>query len=51
MEENQQIGACGGNLYDANGKHVHCYGHYKTFTSKMVKTFKLGAFFPKEKAC
>jgi GT2 family glycosyltransferase len=50
MEENQEIGACGGNLYDANGKHVHCYGHYKTFTSKMVKTFKLGAFFPKEKA-
>ena len=50
MEENPQIGACGGNLYDANGRHVHCYGHYKTFTSKMVKTFKLGAFFPKEKA-
>lgn len=50
MEANTEIGACGGNLYDANGRHVHCYGHYKTFTSKMVKTFKLGAFFPKEKA-
>lgn len=50
MEANTEIGACGGNLYDANGRHVHSYGHYKTFTSKMVKTFKLGAFFPKEKA-
>lgn len=50
MEANTEIAAAGGNLYDANGRHVHCYGHYKTFTSKMVKTFKLGAFFPKEKA-
>ncbi|MBE7704737.1 MAG: glycosyltransferase family 2 protein [Cyanobacteria bacterium SIG29] len=50
MEENSDIGACGGNLYDANNKHVHCYGHYKTFKSKMVKTFKLASFFPKEKA-
>ena len=49
MESNPEIGACGGNLYDANGKHVHSYGHYKTFTSKMVKTFKLGAFYPKER--
>lgn len=50
MEANTDIGACGGNLYDAKGNHVHSYGHYKTFTSKMVKTFKLGMFFPKEKA-
>lgn len=50
MEENPNLGACGGNLYDAEGNHVHAYGHYKTFMSKMVKTFKLGYFFPKEKA-
>lgn len=48
IEANPEIGACGGNLFDSNGNHVHCYGHYKTFMSKMVKTFKLGCFFPKE---
>lgn len=48
MEANPDTGACGGNLYDSEGQNVHSYGHFKTFKRKMVQTFKLGMFFPKE---
>lgn len=48
MESDSKIGACGGNMYNKDNKHVHAYGHFKTFKRKFVKTFKLGWLFKKE---
>lgn len=41
MEENSEIGACGGNLYDSNLNHVHSYGWFPTIRTKFLKTFLL----------
>ncbi len=40
MENNPQIGACGGNLYDKNNNHVHSYGNFPTIKSEFLKFFK-----------
>ena len=48
MESDEKIGACGGNMFNKEDKHVHAYGHFKTFKRKFVKTFKLGWAFPLE---
>lgn len=49
MENNPAVGATGGNLYDSQNNNVHSYGHFQTFKAKLVKTFNLGCFCPKEK--
>ncbi len=49
MEEHSEAAACGGNLYDENNKHVHSYGYFPTFQTKLCKTFKLGLFMKKER--
>lgn len=49
MENNSSMGACGGNLYDINGKNVHSYGYFKTLKSKLVRVLGLSSFFPEEK--
>ena len=48
MESDEKIGACGGNMFNKEDKHVHAYGHFKTFKRKFVNTFKLGWAFPYE---
>ena len=49
MEKKPNAGACGGNLYDKNDRHVHSYRHLPTIKGKIVKTFFLKPFFSKEK--
>lgn len=41
MEENSEIGACGGNLYDLNLNHVHSYGWFPSVLTKILKIFLL----------
>ena len=48
MESNPNIGACGGNLFNADGSHAMSHFYFQTLKSKLVKTFKLGRFFPCE---
>lgn len=49
MEKTPEAGACGGNLYNESGQHVHSYGYIPTLKTKFVKTFFLKYLFPCEK--
>ncbi len=48
MESCPKIGACGGNLFNADNSHAMSHFYFQTLKSKLVKTFKLGRFFPIE---
>lgn len=45
---NQNVGACGGNLYDAEGKNALSYGYLPSLKTKFIKTFQLKWLFPSE---
>lgn len=45
MEQNLEIGACGGNLYNANMENVHSYGYFPTCKTKFLKTFLFDKLF------
>ena len=47
MEQHPEIGACGGNLYDADNNHIHSYGVHNTLKDLFLKTFYLRYFFLK----
>ncbi len=49
MQENPDIGACGGNLYSKDMKNMHSYGTFLTLKRQILKTFFLKLFFPKER--
>lgn len=44
----QDIGACGGNLYDKDNNNALSYGYLPSLKTKFVKTFQLKLFFPNE---
>lgn len=47
MEQNPDLGACGGNLYDENNQNVHSYGIHYNLKDLFLKTFFLRYFFSK----
>lgn len=47
MENNKNLGACGGNLYDEEGNNIHSYGVFNNLKDLFLKTFMLRYFFPK----
>ena len=47
MEQNPDIGACGGNLYDENMQNTHSYGVHYNLKDLFLKTFFLRYLFPK----
>lgn len=47
LENNPNIGAAGGNLYDELGNNVHSYGNIFDLTDLFIKTFCIRWFFPK----
>ncbi|MDD3237539.1 MAG: glycosyltransferase family 2 protein [Candidatus Gastranaerophilales bacterium] len=48
MEKTPKAGACGGNLYNADGENVHSYGYLPTKKTKFLRTFQLLPFFKNE---
>lgn len=46
MEKNPDTGACGGNLYNAKGEHVHSYGYFLDIKTKVIRMLQLKNFFP-----
>ncbi|MBR6164257.1 glycosyltransferase family 2 protein [bacterium] len=50
MEENETVGACGGNLFNKEDKHTISYFNALNLKTKTVKTLCLTNFFPDVKA-
>lgn len=46
MEKNPDTGACGGNLYNEKGEHVHSYGYFLDIKTKVIRMLQLKNFFP-----